>query len=200
MVRSYTWFPFPGTTLASLWIPISRTRHCYKDYPTGSSRFCTWVLVAVSSDTKHVKVLCFHGFACYSFSKKKCIALLHITARLYTSSSTRYIQGILPKGPYPPCLRMADRALLAGYPRYIKSHSSKANNANILLKWFLLYVTFIEHSPCGGEIFWEIFSGFEDKTWSTNQYWKPSMAKDSLTVTSSVNRCIPSWLDRVWNV
>ena len=29
-----------------------------------------------------------------------------------------YIEGILPKGPYPPCLRMADRALLAGYPRY----------------------------------------------------------------------------------
>ena len=29
-----------------------------------------------------------------------------------------YIEGILPKGPYPPCLRMADRALLAGYPRH----------------------------------------------------------------------------------
>ena len=28
-----------------------------------------------------------------------------------------YIYGILPKGPYPPCLRMADRALLARYPR-----------------------------------------------------------------------------------
>ena len=27
------------------------------------------------------------------------------------------IEGILPKGPYPPCLCMADRALLAGYPR-----------------------------------------------------------------------------------
>ena len=27
------------------------------------------------------------------------------------------IDGILPKGPYPPCLRMADRALLSGYPR-----------------------------------------------------------------------------------
>ena len=26
-----------------------------------------------------------------------------------------YVDGILPKGPYPPCLRMADRALLAGY-------------------------------------------------------------------------------------
>ena len=30
-----------------------------------------------------------------------------------------HIDSILPKGPYPPCLRMADRALLAGYPRYI---------------------------------------------------------------------------------
>ena len=30
-----------------------------------------------------------------------------------------YIDGILPKGPYPPCLRMADRALLAGNPRYV---------------------------------------------------------------------------------
>ena len=29
------------------------------------------------------------------------------------------IKGILPKGPYPPCLRMADRALLAGYPQYV---------------------------------------------------------------------------------
>ena len=31
------------------------------------------------------------------------------------------IDGILPKGPYPPCLRMADRALLAGYPRNMPS-------------------------------------------------------------------------------
>ena len=29
------------------------------------------------------------------------------------------IDGILPKGPYPPCLRMADRALLAGYHRNV---------------------------------------------------------------------------------
>ena len=30
-----------------------------------------------------------------------------------------YIDGILPKGPYPPCLRMAVRALLGEYPRYL---------------------------------------------------------------------------------
>ena len=33
--------------------------------------------------------------------------------------SQPHIDGILPKGPYPPCLRMADRALLAGYPQSI---------------------------------------------------------------------------------
>ena len=30
----------------------------------------------------------------------------------------RYIEGILPKGPYLPCISMAGRALLAGYPQY----------------------------------------------------------------------------------
>ena len=30
-----------------------------------------------------------------------------------------HIDGILSKVPYPPCLRMSDRALLAGYPRYM---------------------------------------------------------------------------------
>ena len=33
------------------------------------------------------------------------------------SSYTSYNDGILPKGSYPPCLRMADRAPLTGYPR-----------------------------------------------------------------------------------
>ena len=29
------------------------------------------------------------------------------------------IEGILLKGPYPPCLRMSDRSLLAGYPHHV---------------------------------------------------------------------------------
>ena len=33
-----------------------------------------------------------------------------------------YIDGILPKGLFPPCLRMADSALLAGYPRHESLH------------------------------------------------------------------------------
>ena len=43
-----------------------------------------------------------------------------------------YIDGILPKGPYPPGLRMADRALLAGYPRYAP-HNPHARTAIVLL-------------------------------------------------------------------
>ena len=35
---------------------------------------------------------------------------------LHACFSTQF-DRILPKRPYPPCLRMADRALLAGYPR-----------------------------------------------------------------------------------
>ena len=37
-----------------------------------------------------------------------------------------YIEGILPKGPYPPC-----RALLAGYPRYVSLGSMSAGHREI---------------------------------------------------------------------
>ena len=30
-------------------------------------------------------------------------------------------EGILPKGPYLPCVSMAGRDLLAGYPRFVKN-------------------------------------------------------------------------------
>ena len=33
------------------------------------------------------------------------------------STTLEHVDGILPKGPYLPCLRMADRAILAGYSR-----------------------------------------------------------------------------------
>ena len=39
--------------------------------------------------------------------------------------SVTFIDGILPKGPCPPCLRMAHRALLAWYPRYMKRRQRK---------------------------------------------------------------------------
>ena len=38
---------------------------------------------------------------------------------LKTQLKTQF-EGILPKGPYPPCVSMAGRVLLAGYPRIFK--------------------------------------------------------------------------------
>ena len=31
-----------------------------------------------------------------------------------------HVEGILPKGPYLPCVSMAGRAILAGYPRCMR--------------------------------------------------------------------------------
>ena len=47
----------------------------------------------------------------------------------------RHVQGILPKRPYPPCLRMADRALLAGYPRCMGNTSLIVIASQELLYW-----------------------------------------------------------------
>ena len=67
-----------------------------------------------------------------------------------------YIDGILPKGPYPPCLHMADRALLAGYPRYIhvltivnKMHfkilPAKCSPFCSVINWTKLNITVMSH-------------------------------------------------------
>ena len=54
-----------------------------------------------------------------------------------------HFDGILQKGPYPPCLRMADRALLAGYPRFysITYFSSSVMSALNFLFWSSLCIS-----------------------------------------------------------
>ena len=42
-------------------------------------------------------------------------------ASLVSPFPVAYIEGILPKGPYLPCVSMAGRALLAGYHWYARS-------------------------------------------------------------------------------
>ena len=52
-----------------------------------------------------------------------------------SDSESPYIEGILPKGPYLPCISMVGRALLAGYPRYIvlfPSQSPKSISSKVL--------------------------------------------------------------------
>ena len=45
-----------------------------------------------------------------------------------------YIEGILPKGSYPPCLRMANRTLLAGYPRYRRTTTALVGQHHVYWK------------------------------------------------------------------
>ena len=56
-----------------------------------------------------------------------------------------YIDGILPTGPYPPCLRMADRARLAGYPRHALSLSLRLCHSVRLISFLFSLLHF--HPP-----------------------------------------------------
>ena len=62
-------------------------------------------------------------FTCIYFVYKSCLFyFIHSISIVAHAVMCRnhvmwQFKGILPKRPYPPCLRMADRALLAGYPR-----------------------------------------------------------------------------------
>ena len=83
------------------------------------SRSCSKIisLGKMESFVRHPKNLC-------DMSQFHMLILLHL---FYSKIINRqinlkdHIEGILPKGPYPPCLRMADRALLAGYPQCLVS-------------------------------------------------------------------------------
>ena len=49
---------------------------------------------------------------------------------LTNTAEKGYIEGILPKGPYLPCVSMAGRALLAGYRRHMVRLSNTNSNTN----------------------------------------------------------------------
>ena len=67
-----------------------------------------------------------HFKSFYHFISKRCaFQLLYYDQHTFRKADhvieLPCVDCILPKGPYPPCLRMADRALLAGYPRCLFS-------------------------------------------------------------------------------
>ena len=85
-------------------------------------------------------------------------AKLKTSRKLWLSPNClAYSDGILPKGPYPPCLHMADRALLAGYHRY---HSLALNKCRTLLYTALTYNSFCPRINAHGSRFVGIYCGF----------------------------------------
>ena len=73
--------------------------------------------------------LCMHFYSSYlpttiMYFHTRCFKAGNLSGRNIQLERKGYktsgrFEGILQKGPYPPCLRMADRALLAGYPRFM---------------------------------------------------------------------------------
>ena len=59
-----------------------------------------------------------------------------------------HFECILPKGPYPPCLRMADRALLAGYPRFLLTNSLGGDYWSFVRKFIHFGFFFFCKSTC----------------------------------------------------
>ena len=75
-----------------------------------------------------------------------------------------WIEGILPKGPYLPCLCMADRALLAGYPRDViwvsvirTVYPKKYAHGFVVLCFVVVMQSFIMNSH---EVFIHIHQGY----------------------------------------
>ena len=61
------------------------------------------------------------------------------------SSVFHWFDGILPKGPYPPCLRMTDRALLAGYHRIMHKACALLCFAVVWYQWSFPYPVWLLH-------------------------------------------------------
>ena len=108
-----------------------RHRKRFKNYTNGSSFVVVWYQPNLPIFLSFT--LLTPGYGCPSTSETtlKYIGKWHnhTKAKRHKTLHTFYgvvltisnIEGILPKGPYLPCLCMADRALLAGYPRYMRS-------------------------------------------------------------------------------
>ena len=78
---------------------------------------CRLVGDKVSDVTTHTLLFaCFHRRA--TLQRILVNSALSVRCAPRTNLSS-FIEGILPKGPYLPCVSMAGRVLLAGYPRHI---------------------------------------------------------------------------------
>ena len=76
------------------------------------------LLIALCNKTAQCQEMYINSHCSSSFSEP--CHFIQSTCDRYPDIPIAHFEGILPKGPFPPCLRMADRALLAGYPRLVK--------------------------------------------------------------------------------
>ena len=91
--------------------------------------------------------------------------------------------GYPTKRPYPPCLRMADRALLAGYPRYIQCSLIIAHQIRpVLVRWHL-YIETEPWAPRPGYI----VCGKSALLWCPYNRWLMLLPGGSRTISNTVD-------------
>ena len=136
---------------------------------------------------------------------------LSMMENIYTSKARiienvlKYFDGILPKGPYPPCLRRADRALSAGYPRF-KSVRLVFQATDQIKRLYELFckvdATQVEINPFGetpdgeGELGSVLTISCDILLWGNiNMYWYYKYRQFSnIRRTQSQNKCFSSRL------
>ena len=108
MVRAFGMNPKVGSSS-----PCGRNIFCLKNFRHFRKNIHSWV----ENECCCPRTV---GISNVNFTNKKidiwgqCI---HVSQYLQWERSA-HIEGILPKGPYLPCVSMTGRALFAGYPRY----------------------------------------------------------------------------------
>ena len=83
--------------------------------------------------------LAWHAMECINVI----LLLLNVPATDAFNTTWLQFDGIPPKGTYPPCLSMADRALLAGYPRIVNDlyNKKEENMSCVHNSWDVLAIT-----------------------------------------------------------
>ena len=102
------------------------------------------------------------------------IKKVHICSKRLISLMPRhgkYFEDIMPKGPYPPCVNMAGRALLAGYHRFvclkqIKHYSTYSE----LYTVGVLFNTFRKYKHMAKQNVWQCVLGRWLKGWCCSDY------------------------------
>ena len=119
----WTAFPWHDVLITSGEVMLYAVQWCAICYICSCSQQCiTWLLML--NEISNNFWLWYLVWLCMLRHKpERCHThtQIHLTMlspqRGLITTTPRYIDGILPKGPYPPYLRMADRTLSAGYPR-----------------------------------------------------------------------------------
>ena len=114
----------------------------------------------------------------------------------HTHTRTHTHRWYPAKGPYSPCLRMAGRALLAGYSRYVARYTTRIHTIRILL-WYVVVchtiwpISFRITSLSLGQLQdWSNASEYPWRIW-VNIDMNPIMTYDKTSIKqSNTNTCV----------